>query len=245
MDHTITVLVYSSLAAAAAVLGAAPLLVRERLPIAWIGWSNALAAGLMLGAAYALLGVALSPGPGPGAAGALLGILFVYWTHTASRTTELELNRLEEMSPDYGYKILLVHTLHSSAEGVAIGAAMATVLPFGALVALAIAAHNVPEATVLCAVLTSRGVRLSDAAGLAVVTNVTQVLLAVVTFAIVAAEPSVLPWALGVAAGALVFLVMFELLPECYRQAGPRSIALVTIVAMGVLVLLSGIRVGR
>ena len=169
-----------------------------------------------------------------------MGIAFVYWTHAASRTTELELNRLEEMSADYGYKILLVNTLHSSAEGVAIGAAMAVSLPFGALVALAIAAHNVPEGTVLCAVLTSRGVRLSDAAGLAVVTNVTQVLLAVVTFAIVVAEPSVLPWALGVAAGALVFLVLFELLPECYRQAGPRSIALVTIVAMGIVVLLSG-----
>jgi ZIP family zinc transporter len=205
LDPTITVLAYSSLAAAAAALGVVPLLVRERLPIAWIGWSNALAA-----------------------------------THAASRTTELELNRLEEMSLDYGYKILLVNTLHSSAEGVAIGAAMAVNLPFGALVALAIAAHNVPEGTVLSSVLTSRGVRLSDAAGLAVVTNVTQVLLAVVTYAIVAAEPAVLPWALGVAAGALVFLVMFELLPECYRQAGPRSIALVTIVAMGIVVLLSG-----
>ncbi len=240
MDPTITVLAYASLAAAAAALGVVPLLVRERLPIAWIGWSNALAAGLMLGAAYALLLVALDLGSGPGAGGALIGIGFVYWTHAASRTTELELNRLEEMSLDYGYKILLVNTLHSSAEGVAIGAAMAVNLPFGALVALAIAAHNVPEGTVLSSVLTSRGVRLSDAAGLAVVTNVTQVLLAVVTYAIVAAELAVLPWALGVAAGALVFLVMFELLPECYRQAGPRSIALVTIVAMGIVVLLSG-----
>ncbi len=240
MDPTITVLVYSSLAAAAAALGAAPLLVRERLPIAWIGWSNALAAGLMLGAAYALLVAALDLALGPGAAGALLGIGFVFWTHAASRTTELDLNRLEEMSADYGYKILLVNTLHSAAEGVAIGAAMAVSLPFGALVVLAIAAHNVPEGTVLCSILTSRGVRLSDAAGLSVVTNVTQILLAIVTFAIVAAAPAVLPWGLGVAAGALVFLVMFELLPECYRQAGQRSIALVALVAMGIVVLLSG-----
>jgi zinc transporter ZupT len=44
---------------------------------------------------------------------------------------------------------------------------------------------------------------------------------------------------LGFAAGALVYLVMAELLPECYRQAGPTSIALVTIVAMGIVVLLS------
>jgi hypothetical protein len=33
---------------------------------------------------------------------------------------------------------------------------------------------------------------------------------------------------------------MVELLPECYRQAGSTSIALVTIVAMGIVVLLTG-----
>jgi zinc transporter ZupT len=49
-----------------------------------------------------------------------------------------------------------------------------------------------------------------------------------------------LPWALGVAAGALIYLVMAELLPECYRQAGRISVALVTVVAMGMLVLFSG-----
>lgn len=48
------VLLYSATAAVAAVFGALPLLFRDRLPRAWIGWSNALAAGLMSGLAYAL-----------------------------------------------------------------------------------------------------------------------------------------------------------------------------------------------
>jgi zinc transporter ZupT len=50
-----------------------------------------------------------------------------------------------------------------------------------------------------------------------------------------------LPWALGFAVGGLIYLVMAELLPECYRQAGRRTIALVTIVAMGIVVLLGGL----
>lgn len=240
MDPTLTVLVYSSLAAGAAALGALPLILRERLPLAWIGWANALAAGLMLGAAYALMVAGLDRAPARGAAGALLGIGFVFSTHAASGTGDLDLNRLDETSPTYGYQVLLVNTLHSAAEGVAIGAAMAVSLPFGSFVALAIAVHNVPEATVLSAILTSRGVRLRDAASLSVAANVSQILLAIVTFAIVSAAPSVLPWALGFAVGALIYLVMAELLPECYRQAGRTSIAVVTIVAMGMVVWLSG-----
>ena len=240
MDPTLTVLIYSSLAAGAAAVGAMPLVVRERLPLPWIGWANALAAGLMLGAAYALMVAGLDRAPARGAAGALLGIGFVFATHTASGTEDLDLNRLHETSPAYGYQVLLVNTLHAAPEGIAIGAAMAVSLPFGIFMALAIAVHNVPEATVFSSILTSRGVRLRDAAGLSVAANVNQILLAIVTFAIVLAAPSVLPWALGFAAGALIYLVMAELLPECYRQAGRTSIALVTIVAMGLVVWLSG-----
>jgi zinc transporter ZupT len=47
-------------------------------------------------------------------------------------------------------------------------------------------------------------------------------------------------WALGFAVGSLVYLVMVQLLPESYRQAGQTTIALVTIVSMGIVVLLGG-----
>jgi zinc transporter ZupT len=239
-DPTLTVLLYSSIAAGAAALGAAPIAARGRLPVAWIGWANALAAGFMLGAAYALMVAGLDRMPVQGAAGAALGVGFVFLTHAVSKTEDLDLNRLDETSPAYGYQVLLVNSLHSASEGVAIGAAMAVSRSFGIFLALAIAVHNVAEGTVLSAILAGRGVRPRDAAGLSVAANVSQVLLAIVTFAIVSAVPTMLPWALGVAAGALIYLVMAELLPECYRQAGRISVALVTVVAMGMLVLFSG-----
>lgn len=238
-DLTLAVLLYSSIAASVAGLGTVPLAVHGRLPLAWIGWANALAAGLMFGAAYALTASGLDREPAQAATGAAFGVAFVFFTHAASGTEDLDLNRLDDASPAYGYQLLLVNTLHAASEGIAIGAAMAVRLDFGIFMALAIAVHNVAEATVFSSILTSRGVRLGQAAGLAVAANVNQVLLAVVTFAIVSAAPSVLPWALGFAAGALIYLVMAELLPECYREAGRVSIALVTIVAMGIVVLLS------
>jgi len=241
VDLTLTVLLFASLSAATAVFGAGPFALGQRLPLSRIGLANAVASGMMLGAAYGLLVAGFARGVTAVAGGAVLGILFVAWTHAAAGTEDLDLNRLEGGSEAYGYQVLLVNSLHSASEGVAIGGAMAVSQPFGIFMALAIAVHNVPEATVLCAILTGRGVRVSSAAGLAVAANVSQVLLAVVAYAIVQAAPGTLPWALGFAMGALVQLVMSELLPESYRQAGPRSIALVTVVAMGIVVLLQSV----
>jgi zinc transporter ZupT len=137
--------------------------------------------------------------------------------------------------------VTLINALHSAPEGIAIGVAMLISLPFGVFMALAIGVHNIPEATILCAIHTSRGVRLAEAAGLSVAANALQALLAVFTFAVVGAAPALLPWALGFAVGALVYLVMVELLPESYGQAGHTTIALVTVVSMGIVVLLGGL----
>ena len=123
----------------------------------------------------------------------------------------------------------------------AIGAAMVVSLPFGIFMALAIAAHNVPEAVVLVNVLRQRGLRLGEAAGLAVVANTSQVLLSVVVFAVVSAVPLALPAVAGFAVGALIYLVFVELLPESYELAGPTTIALVASLAMGMLILLHGV----
>jgi ZIP family zinc transporter len=241
VDLTLVVLLFASLSAASAVLGAGPFVVRQRLPLTAIGLANGAAAGMMLGAAYGLLLTGLDRGMTATAAGALLGIVFVALSHTASGTDEIDLNRLDDQSDAYGFQVLLVNSMHAASEGVAIGAAMAVSQPFGIFMALAIAIHNIPEATVLCAILTSRGVRIPAAAGLAVAANVSQILLAVVTYAILRAAPTTEPWGLGFAVGALIQLVMSELLPQSYRQTGHRAIALVTIVAMGIVVLIQGL----
>jgi len=239
LEPTLVVLFYSSLAAAVAGLGALPLLRRERVPTPWVGWANATAAGLMLGAAWALAS-AVDGAPLGSAVGALVGVVYSFGTHRVLGTEELELNRVSETDTVYGYQIILVNTLHSASEGVAIGVAMAIHLPFGVFVALAIGLHNIPEAIVMCEVLRGRGLRAGQAAGLAMATNFSQVLLSVAVFAVVAAAPGALPGALGFAVGALIYLVFVELMPESYREAGPTTIAIVTTVVMGVVVLLHG-----
>jgi ZIP family zinc transporter len=119
--------------------------------------------------------------------------------------------------------------------------AMSISLPLGVATALALAVHNVPESMVLTSMLAARGVRLHHAGGIAVASNANQVLLAVVTFAVVSAAPVLLPWAAGFAVGALLYLVLVDLLPESYLQAGHTSIALVAAAAMAMVVLLTGV----
>jgi zinc transporter ZupT len=200
----IVTLFASSVAAAASALGVLPLVGRDRVPETWIGWANALAGGMMFGTAFAL-GAVEGEVALPAALGAIGGILFIAWTHAATGTEDLALNRLGETGPDYGYRVALVQTLHAGSEGIAIGAAMAVGLPFGLFTAATMAVHNIPE----------------------------------VTYAVVSAAPATLSWVLGLATGMLANLVLVELLPESYRQAGSTSIAVVASAALAMVALLT------
>jgi ZIP family zinc transporter len=146
----------------------------------------------------------------------------------------------ESASPGGGYKAVLVDALHAADEGIAIGAAMAVSMPLGVAMAVTLAVHNVPEAMVLTSALTRLGLRPYQSAALAVVVNANQVLLAVLAFSLVGLWPFLLPWIAGFAVGALIYRTLVELLPESYALAGRTSIAVITMLAIAVVVLLVG-----
>ncbi|MHC4305853.1 MAG: ZIP family metal transporter [Planctomycetota bacterium] len=238
MDGTLITLLYASIAAAVAALGPLPWVFHREPSVALLGFANALAAGMMLGAAYILTAEGLGGNALAGAAGAVLGIAFVWGSHAFAGTSELRLNLTDELSPDYGYKVLVVNGLHAASEGVAIGVAMFIDLRLGIFLALAFAVHNIAEATALCAVLIPRGVSRKRAAALGVMTNVSQILLAVVCYTVLLAQPGVLTPMLGFAVGAMIYLTVVELLPEAYLEAHQTAIAVTASVAMSVVALL-------
>lgn len=241
IEPVLQVFVWSLAAALAAGLGVVPQAVLGRLPRSLLGWGNALAAGLMLGVAYALLDRGLGDALLLGGLGAVVGLISVEATHRLTGAEELDLNCLDELDPAYGYQVVVVTALHSAYEGVAIGTAMLLSLPFGISMTAVLAVHNIPEAMLLTAVLRARGVALSHAATLAVAAKLSQVLLAVAVFALGASWVAALPLLVGFSTGALLQLLLEELLPEAYRQAGSTGIALVTLVAMGMVVALGGL----
>jgi zinc transporter ZupT len=240
MATTLAVLLYASVAALSSAAGG---LVRWSDGPAgqrWIGWAHALAAGGMLGAAFVLTVV---PGvaPLPAALGAVVGVAFILATHGVTGLENLDLSRPDPSDPTAVRRLVAVHALHAGSEGVAIGVAMAVDLSLGVFMALAIAVHNIPEAALLTGATGAGGRSRLRSATLAVASNLGQPVLAVATWLLVANFAWTLPWVLGLAVGALLTLVTTELLPASYRKAGSTSIALLASVALGLVVLFSGI----
>jgi zinc transporter, ZIP family len=101
--------------------------------------------------------------------------------------------------------------------------------------------HNVSEGAVLGSTL-ARVMPAGRAAAAATLARLGQPVLAAATILGVRALPAALPWTLGAAAGALVYLVLAELLPSSYRQTGESrtSVAVVVSVAAGIVALLGG-----
>ncbi len=237
-EPVLAVLLFSSLAALLAALGVLPFAAGRRPAAAWIAGAYALASGLMLGAGYLLTSRGLERGALAVVGGAALGVLYAWWIkrYTGAHIFDRQPQATAEEVP--GYKLVLENLLHAAAEGVAIGVAMVLDLRLGVFVALALAVHNVGEAMALTDAFHRRGIGIGEAAGLCVGTNVPQPLLALAVFALDPVLTALLPAALGFAAGALVFLVLTELLPASYER-GPRIlVGLVVSASAGAVVLL-------
>jgi zinc transporter ZupT len=240
-DPIVTVILFSALAAATAALGPLPFALFRQVPGSAVGAAYALASGLMLGVGYLLLLEGISRSPVLATLGFAGGAVYTFGTQAYSGTDEIELGREGEFPAEEGYKLILRDALHSAAEGVAIGVCMFVNLRFGVFTAFSLAVHNIGEAMALTSILRKRQVPLQKAAGLCVVTNVTQVLMAIVAYAISPVLGLTFPVALGFAAGGLVFLIMTELLPASYKCAGSSVIAFLVSFAAGAVVLLEDI----
>jgi ZIP family zinc transporter len=151
--------------------------------------------------------------------------------------------------------ILGVLTVHSFPEGVAIGVSFADlglaggVAVFGisvpllaAFMTVAISVHNVPEGTAIAIPLRSLGVSEPRMVGAAVFSSLPQPIGAVIAFAFVRWARAFLPFGFGFAAGAMVYLVLTEFVPEALDQGadlpGGGRRELVAGVAAGVALML-------
>jgi zinc transporter, ZIP family len=201
-----------------------------------LAWANAFAAGLMLGIAYAVLTAGSALAPIGGTIAAAVGVALV---HVAGRRTRAP-SEIGGGGHRGARRAVAASALHSAAEGIAIGAAAALDVEFGLFLVLTFAVHNVSEGAVLGSALASGGRGAWPAAGAATLARTGQPIAAALALAVVRAAPRLLPEALGLAAGALVYLVLAELLPSSYRRTGRTSIAVVVSVAAGIVALLGG-----
>lgn len=244
------------LAAAACGLGAIPAFLVRHASGTALGRAYAFAAGLMLAAAaLALIGPGIhlaSRGTSPlfGLAslvvGGMAGSLLLYGMQRVL-PHDVEPTWSRRFGGRAGLLVFLVMTLHSIPEGIAVGVGYGaaehaeSLSGLGHLLAIAIAIHNVPEGLVVALPMRAGGAAWPTCFLAAFLTSLPQAIAAVpACLAVSVFDPLVLP-SLGLAAGAMVHLVVAELLPEARTQCGPTDLvgwfAGGTIVAAPMLVL--------
>ncbi len=231
MNQTLIVFLAATATALATGLGALPLALPgfqgERL----LGISNALAAGVMLGASASLIIEGVGRSTARVVLGVLAGAAFVFgMQRLLGRVGTPELAQLTGVDARRAVLIIAVMTAHSAAEGVGVGASFGGGDALGLAITIAIAIHNIPEGVAISLVMVPRGASVRAAALWSIFTSLPQPLLAVPAYLFVEQFKAILPAGLGFAAGAMVWMVWRELLPEAMNQVPERRVAVVWVV---------------
>lgn len=214
-----TIFLAAMMTAVATGVGAIPFLFVDRVRDRWLGLSNAVAGGLMLAASHNLLQEALGRSFEKGGAGILLGLVLIVLANRWLKTRgDMDVAELNGANARKALLILGVMTAHSFAEGIGVGVSFGGGERLGVFVTLAIAVHNIPEGLAISLVLIPRGTPVWKAAGWSVFTSLPQPLMAVPAFLFVLVFQPFLPLGLGLAAGAMIWMVLAELIPDALEH---------------------------
>lgn len=155
----------------------------------------------------------------------------------------------ERFDPDAGFMgrtgpgartsalVFLVLFVHSLPEGLAVGTAFASDRAgLSLFVILAIAIQNIPEGTSVAIPMAEAGFGRTRQFGAAVATSAPQPLGAVVAYLAVEEVTGLLPLSFAFAAGAMLALIVVEMLPQAY--AGRRALQPSAGIAIGAAVML-------
>ncbi|WP_436911423.1 ZIP family metal transporter [Halosimplex marinum] len=260
------VFVAGLLTALATGLGALPFFLFDEISERWNVALWGLASGIMVAASLfglireglavvdgGLVAAAVAIGPG-----VVVGVLLVVVAHEVLADTEFDARDYEEADFRKLVLILGILTVHSFPEGVAVGVSFAelgiddpslatvtlgslTLPVLAVFMTVAISIHNVPEGVAISIPLRSMGVGEWRMVWWAVFSSLPQPLGAVVAYYFVTLAEQFLPFGFGFAAGAMVYLVATEFVPEALERGsdlpGGGRRELVGGIAAGVLVM--------
>jgi len=220
-----TVLLAAAITAVATGCGALPFFFVRQVPERALGLANAAAAGLMLAASHGLIAEGFAAEPDRTLGGILLGLVLIVAANRFLRGhQDLDVAELRGADARKAVLILGVMTAHSFAEGVGVGVAFGDSDRLGLFIAVAIAIHNIPEGLAISLVLVPRGTPPWKAAGWSIFSSLPQPLMAVPAFLFVLAFQPFLPIGLGLAAGAMLWMIFAELVPDALKHASGAAV---------------------
>ncbi len=200
-------------------LGGLPILIiKDGLHSRKFDIGNGLAAGIMLAASIFSL---LIPGMEMGGTlpviiGFILGVLFVLLLKDRVHVFYFKITgEKPEPSLTKALVVFLALTLHNIPEGMSVGVAFVSgSLILGIQIAIAIAIQNIPEGFAVAAPLISAGFSRRKAFSYSVFSGLVEPINAIIAYMIVSQVRNLLPYFFGFCAGAMLFVVLNEMVPE-------------------------------
>lgn len=235
MSSIAAVAVLSSLTAIATGLGVIPLVFSKKIPPRLMSLAGAVASGLLLAAAFQLVQTASAENALLTIAGIISGLALITMSRRwLEKRASPGVSELPGVGVFGAVVVVGVMTVHSFPEGIAVGLSFGKDLSFGSLISLVIALHNIPEGLAIGLILVPLGVKTWKAALWSIFSSLPQPLMAVPAFLLAGAFEPFLPFGLGLGAGAMIWMIGAEVLPEACGKTSPRSIgaALTTGVAL-------------
>lgn len=213
-----TILLAAGLTAVVTGLGAVPFFFFNRFSRWWLSIFQAATAGLMLGASHNLIREAVNLNAYRGMIGLLVGLaLIVIANHLISDRKETDWGELAGGDARQALLILAIMTAHSFAEGIGVGVSFGGGQKLGLFITAAIAIHNIPEGLAIAMVMVPKGTKPWKAGLWGIFSGLPQPLMAVPAFLFVVLFEPWLPIGLGLAAGAMIWMVFAELIPDAYE----------------------------
>ncbi len=232
-----------AMAASATALGALPVVFMRRIGAATQSALLGFSAGVMLAASvFSLLLPSYSAALAQNfthsdaamlvAGGLILGALFLF-------TLDKSLPHTHEPGQSHStsavWLFVFAVALHNIPEGLAIGVAAGTA-DSGHAVATGISLQNVPEGLIVAIALLSAGYSRLFSVAIAALSGLVEPLAAIAGSAVVTFSEAVLPWGLAGAAGAMLFVIAHEIIPES-RRYGYKNLAMAGL-AGGIVVMM-------
>lgn len=214
-------------------MGALPVLFMRDIPVKLFNSLLGGAAGVMLAAtAFSLLVPGIEFGdqlwPGMGlwvvAAGMIIGALFLHLSD--QRLPHLHFDSVSEIKQETLQKIwlfIIAITIHNFPEGLSVGVSFGSGdMKNGIVLAIAITLQNIPEGLAVALPLVGLGYSKWKSVGIAALTGLVEPVGGILGITMVTIFSPVLPIAMGFAAGAMLFVISEEIIPETHAKGRSR-----------------------
>ena len=246
----------SLVAGAATGLGALPLLAGrnwgDRTRVLMLAWAG----GVMLGATIfslcvpALEIVREQSGSELKAAmvvsiGVLLGAFGIWALHGVTPHEHFAKGREGPRKSRWSRHTLFVLaiSLHNLPEGMSVGVAYGADADTGLAVALGMALQNIPEGFAVAAAMQADGASIWKSVGISLLSGLIEPVGGVIGAVAVSLSTVFLPWGLALAAGAMLYVISGEIIPETH-EGGREQLATLSLVGGFVLMMVLDVVLG-